>query len=439
MSRGAVPAAALCSPPARPQRVASPPGPATAAPPRSRSARPGPVGCGSAPGPAGHSPPGAPSPRPARPRRAGTRTHERTPPGRPRGKSPPPLAAGPRYRRPLPPRGRSHRPFPPHRAKIRLKWPPEAAGSERAAPGPLGLSAPGPPSRPVAPHRPYHGAGSGAAAAACGAGLLRAGERCAALGARRAGTRAGRGMSRGGRGGPVTWAAPPPRAIGPARPGPPRPALGSRSRGPPGRPSRGRAQRRREEAVLPLLARLPAPPFTRAPPPPPAAPRAAWPAPCAGEARPSGRPGEAVWTRPSLAAWLPPGPALPPVRCRNVDIKYRDVWPRRPAGSRWRSGSWRLSAAAAPHCGSLRAAALSAGTLCRSAVTVPRIAAVPDVARGWALCTPRKGHVLLMPFAVSLFHSEWELCCSCGCRLSVSTDLGGLARGQHLLAAQRGV
>lgn len=172
------------APPPRPRRDPARPGPA----------RLGPVGCGSAQGPAGRGPPGAPSPRPARPRRAHTRTRGRTPPGRPRGAPRPPPAAGPRSRRPLPPRGRSHRPFPPHRAKIRLKWPPEAAGSERAAPGPLGLSVPGPPPRPAAPRRPYHGAGSGAAAAACGAGLLRAGERCAAL---RWG-RGGRGLGPGG-------------------------------------------------------------------------------------------------------------------------------------------------------------------------------------------------------------------------------------------------
>lgn len=62
-------------------------------------------------------------------------------------------------------------------------------------------------------------------------------------------------------------------------------------------------------------------------------------------------------------------------------------------------------------------------SVCRSAVAVPSIAALPGVARGWALCTPRKGQVLLLPFAISLFRSERELCRCYGYCLSVSTDL----------------
>lgn len=148
----------------------------------------------------------------------------------------------PQPRRPQLPRGRSRVPFPPHPAKIRLKWPPEAAGPRRAGPALLSLARlrrAAPAARTALPARPRRAAltmapGPGAAAA-CGAGLLHAESAALRWG------RGGRGLGRAG--------------DEPQRPGRAghmgRAATTCRRRAALGRPPRGRARRRRGPLARP--------------------------------------------------------------------------------------------------------------------------------------------------------------------------------------------
>lgn len=182
-----------------------------------------------------------PSPRAHRPSPHRRHSHARAvpqgalrrPPARPRPRP------RPRPQRPQLPRGRSRGPFPPHPAKIRLKWPPEAAGPRWARPALLSLRL-APPGRAGRPHRPplpsaprrpalTMAPGPGAAAAACGAGLLHAESAALRWG------RGGRGLGRAG--------------DEPQRPGRAghmgRAATTCRRWAALGRPPRGRARRRR--------------------------------------------------------------------------------------------------------------------------------------------------------------------------------------------------